>query len=378
MQLFRIQYISLHALPKLRQLFLNMRKIGDHDFLFRQHEAFLPPFAVDAESVPVLPDEIAVSALAVHLPDRGRPADIFLGKQPLSPIYSAVHQQQSDSAQLIDRQLHAGRPIEVSVRAPDKGRPDDIQLRKQLPVQIRIQILIQRTGSSHARQIRRYIAVAEYSLFWLRNLASEPLCFEPGAQWNYSLCHDVLAAVVEVISGVRFGEYVKQNIFDPLGMKNSTFLLPEEEVEGLAAQYRFNAELGVPVNCGKQIQTYKLGSEYESGGAGCISTAEDYIKFLEALRVGDVILKKETIQLMATDRLNDAQKATYWDQDWSYGLGLRCPKENGKTTDFGWGGAAGAFLAVDIPNGLTLYYAQHMLSSPYNNRLTYESVLEEL
>ena len=212
----------------------------------------------------------------------------------------------------------------------------------------------------------------------IRNLASEPLCFEPGAQWNYSLCHDVLAAVVEVISGVRFGEYVKQNIFDPLGMKNSTFLLPEEEVEGLAAQYRFNAELGVPVNCGKQIQTYKLGSEYESGGAGCISTAEDYIKFLEALRVGDVILKKDTIQFMATDRLNDAQKATYWDQDWSYGLGLRCPKENGKTTDFGWGGAAGAFLAVDIPNGLTLYYAQHMLSSPYSNRLTYESVLEEL
>ena len=81
---------------------------------------------------------------------------------------------------------------------------------------------------------------------------------------------------------------------------------------------------------------------------------------------------------MATDGLNDAQKATYWDQDWSYGLGLRCPKENGKTTDFGWGGAAGAFLAVDIPNGLTLYYAQHMLSSPYSNRLTYESVLEEL
>ena len=205
-----------------------------------------------------------------------------------------------------------------------------------------------------------------------------PLCFTPGDRFQYSLCHDVLAAVVEVISGVRFGEYVKQNIFEPLGMKNSTFLLPEEEVEGLAAQYRFNAELGVPVNCGKQIQTYKLGSEYESGGAGCISTAEDYIKFLEALRVGDVILKKDTIQFMATDRLNDAQKATYWDQDWSYGLGLRCPKENGKTTDFGWGGAAGAFLAVDIPNGLTLYYAQHMLSSPYSNRLTYESVLEEL
>ena len=50
----------------------------------------------------------------------------------------------------------------------------------------------------------------------IRNLASEPLLFDPGAQWNYSLCHDVLAAVVELVSGVRFGEYVKQHIFDPL------------------------------------------------------------------------------------------------------------------------------------------------------------------
>ena len=64
-----------------------------------------------------------------------------------------------------------------------------------------------------------------------------PLQFEPGEQFLYSLCHDVLAAVVEVVSGIRFSEYLKQHIFDPLGMKRTGFYLPEEEKPHLAAQY---------------------------------------------------------------------------------------------------------------------------------------------
>ena len=64
-------------------------------------------------------------------------------------------------------------------------------------------------------------------------LARVPLEFEPGTQWNYSLCHDVLAAVVEVVSGKRFGLWVKENIFDVLGMDNSTFLLPETRAVAL-------------------------------------------------------------------------------------------------------------------------------------------------
>ena len=126
----------------------------------------------------------------------------------------------------------------------------------------------------------------------MKYLAKEPLCFEPGEHWNYSLCHDVLAALVEVVSGMRFSEYVKKNIFNPLGMNHSTFLLPDCELDTLASQYRFDAETKKTVNCGKNIQGYKFGTEYESGGA------------------------------------------------------------------------AGAYLSVDVENGLSVYYAQHMLSSP--------------
>lgn len=110
--------------------------------------------------------------------------------------------------------------------------------------------------------------------------------------------------------------------------------------------------------------TYKLGSEYVSGGAGGISTVDDYIKFLEALRTYK-LLKPETLKLMMTDRLTEWQKRTYWTQaTHGYGLGVRCPKGDEKYIDFGWGGAACAYLAVDVENKISLYFGAHLLSSP--------------
>ncbi len=196
----------------------------------------------------------------------------------------------------------------------------------------------------------------------IRALAEDPLCFEPGTEWRYSLCHDVLAALVEVLSGQRFGEYVKEHIFDPLGMTRSTFLLPEEELGTICEQYRFNNELGVAENCGKNISTYKLGALYESGGAGGISTVSDYMKFLEGLRT-EKLLKKETLDMMETDQLDDQTRPYFWHTTHGYGLGTRAPIK-GVTTDFGWGSAAGMFHLVDRKNGITLFYSQHLLNSP--------------
>lgn len=194
----------------------------------------------------------------------------------------------------------------------------------------------------------------------MRYLAKEPLLFEPGDRWEYSLCHDVLAALVEVLSGKKFEDYVKENIFDVLNMQNSTFMLPEDEIETISPQYRF--ENGKAVNIGKHIVAYKIGSEYASGGAGCISTVDDYIKFLEGLRTGKLI-KLETLKLMTTDRLTEQQKRTYWlSGTHGYGLGVKTP--NGDTHDFGWGGAANAYLAVDRENEISVYFGAHMLSSP--------------
>lgn len=198
----------------------------------------------------------------------------------------------------------------------------------------------------------------------MKYLAKEPLCFEPGTRWQYSLCHDILAALIEIVTGLKFEDYTKKYIFDVIGMNNTTFMLPDDEVESVACQYRF--ENGKLVNIGKNIPIFKLGTEYASGGAGAISTVDDFIKFLEALRKGE-LLNSKTLQLMITDQLPNEIKHTYWTpetQDYGYGLGVRCPIGDKICVDFGWGGAASAYMAVDLKNEITIYFAGHLLSSP--------------
>ena len=196
----------------------------------------------------------------------------------------------------------------------------------------------------------------------MKYLALEPLLFEPGERWEYSLCHDVLAALVEVVSGEKFEDYIKKNIFDVVSMGNSTFMLPEAEMESITPQYRF--ENGRAVNVGKPIVKYKLGSEYASGGTGCISTVDDCIKFLEGLRTHK-LLKSETLKLMTTNRLNAQQKRSFSTiGTHGYGLGVRCPIGYKTYIDFGWGGAACAYMAIDTENEISIYFGAHLLSSP--------------
>ena len=195
-------------------------------------------------------------------------------------------------------------------------------------------------------------------------LAKTPLEYEPGEGWQYSLAHDVLAAVVEVVSGKRFGEFAKEKIFTPLGMKDSTFLLPKSRLDELCSQYIYEKKTKKFVNIGKEIHKYKLGSEYESGGAGLISCVPDFIKFLEAMRTYK-LLSPDTIAKMKTDYLSEGQRIPYspWGLNgYGYGLGVRTPI--GMRTDYGWGGAAGAIAVIDEPHEMTLYYSQHVLSSP--------------
>ena len=145
-------------------------------------------------------------------------------------------------------------------------------------------------------------------------------------------------------------------------MNDSTFMLPENELETIAQQYRFAD--GKISNIGKNIYNFKLGSEYASGGAGCISTVDDSMKFLEGLRTYK-LLKPETVKLMMTNRLTEEQICSYWERrHHGYGLGVRCPKGVEKCVDFGWGGAACAFLAIDLQNNISVYFGGHLISSP--------------
>jgi len=194
----------------------------------------------------------------------------------------------------------------------------------------------------------------------MRYLASEPLLFEPGTRWEYSLCHDVLAALVETVAEIRFNEYVRKNIFEPLGMTNSTFSPDESAPDKISPQYRLNRETGCmeayPVNA------FRLGSEYDSGGAGCVSTVEDYARFLEGLRCGK-LLRPETVSLMIRNHLTDAQTECYWVNSDGYGLGVSCWNQPGGKCIFGWGGTAGFYPLLVTGAELTFVYAQHVLGT---------------
>lgn len=216
-----------------------------------------------------------------------------------------------------------------------------------------------------------------------RALAKEPLLFEPGTHWNYSMCHDVLGALVEVVSGKRFGTYLRDEITGPLGMNDTAFNLNDEQQKRLIPQYAYNDELEKAVRM--DGNGFRVGTELESGGAGLLSTVSDYARFLNALTgygtspEGVRILSQASVELMRTDHLNEMTRADYsWDHmyGYSYGLGVRThisKAGSGSLSpigEFGWSGAAGCMAIMDPDSELTVMYAQHLLNSqePYVQR----------
>ena len=116
----------------------------------------------------------------------------------------------------------------------------------------------------------------------VRAIAADPLVFEPGTHFNYSLCHDVLGALIEVVSGKRFGKYLEEFIFQPLGMKDTGFSLTDARKERMATQYNFDDATGKALRVA-MANVYVVGSEFESGGAGLISSVDDYMRFADTL-----------------------------------------------------------------------------------------------
>lgn len=215
----------------------------------------------------------------------------------------------------------------------------------------------------------------------IKAFAGDPLVFEPGTHWNYSLCHDVLGGLIEVISGMKFSEYLSENIFKPLEMKDTGFYLNDDKRQRMASQYRFNDEKNIAEEIPFENE-YVLGSEYESGGAGLISSADDYMKFANALtndgkaQNGERILGRRTIDLMRTNQLDETcLKDFNWAQlgGYGYGLGVRTlidRAEAGSLSplgEFGWCGAAGAYVLIDPDNRVTVFYVQHLRNNqePY-------------
>ncbi len=212
----------------------------------------------------------------------------------------------------------------------------------------------------------------------VKAFAKAPLWFQPDTHWEYSVCHDILGAVIEQVSGKKFGEYLAENIFEPLGMKDTGFNR-DGIMDRLASLYEC-VETGEPLKLKKMppIPPFVLGPEYESGGAGLYSTVEDYTKFIIAMYSGGVgkngsrILSESAIRVMSTGRLSETAKKDFnWEHllGYNYGLGVRVnahPELIGSLSpvgEFGWDGAAGAYVHIDPVNRIGMFYAQHMTNA---------------
>ena len=206
----------------------------------------------------------------------------------------------------------------------------------------------------------------------VRAIAKMPLIAEPGTRYSYGLGHDVLAAVIEVVSGMSFGAYMHKNIFAPLGLTEMLYQVPEDQKGRLSAQYRKDFETGEITECPDMI--FRLSAGSESGGAGLTCTVDSYSVVLDALANGGVgangarILQPESIDLLRENRLNGQQMADFsraGKVGYGYGLGVRTLVDGSRSKspvgEFGWDGAAGAYAVADPKNGVSIFYAHQIL-----------------
>ena len=234
-------------------------------------------------------------------------------------------------------------------------------------------------GLTYCLQTPSILAVKERlngqgtTLDFVNAFVGEPLSFEPGERFQYSLCHDVLAGVVEVASGMRFSEYMEKEIFAPLGMQGTGFHLEKEKE--LFPQ--FTGVNGVVEPC-ETTNALVFGDEYDSGGAGVVGCVDDYIRFADALACGGEakngyrLLNESTVETMRTEQLENITVENAYTcvqgDDYGYGLGVRTRMKDTEwgleKGEFGWDGAAGFYLLVDPKNKISIVMNTHVLSWP--------------
>ena len=208
----------------------------------------------------------------------------------------------------------------------------------------------------------------------VKAFAQSPLAFEPGTNFLYSLCFDVLGAIIEVVTGRTFSEYVSSVIFNPLQMESCGF---DENrfLKDIINCYRYNNGEYKKDNI---FYSMKLSKKYESGGAGLIGTVENYSLFADMLACqgvaenGREILSKEYIQFLKTEQVSkisaDIAFTCFQNKDYGYGFGVRVRKNSLECGlpkgEFGWDGAAGSYVMVDTDNHISVTIGMHILNWP--------------
>jgi CubicO group peptidase (beta-lactamase class C family) len=198
-----------------------------------------------------------------------------------------------------------------------------------------------------------------------------PLIYDPGTRWSYSASVDIQGLIVQRLSGQKFGEYLKANVFTPLGMNDTSFFVTEANKPRFADVYSWDKKTSVLVAQVERADRPKFtdADRLESGGGGLVSTTHDYGRFVQMLLnkgelAGKRVLKAESVDLMATNAIgdlgiySDGTTANPGRPGQKFGLDFAIYEDPaagqnpyGKGT-FYWGGAAGTWFWVDPVNKL--------------------------
>ena len=223
----------------------------------------------------------------------------------------------------------------------------------------------------------------------VKHLATLPLEFSPGTAWNYSVSTDVLGHLVQVLSGERFDEYLRRNVFEPLGMVDTGFHVPSEKVDRFAACYDRDSRKKLRLQDDPEKSPYLEPPPLLSGGGGLVSTAADYLRFCRMLLNGGELdgtrlLGRKTLELMTQNHLPGGRDLA----DCSAGIFSETPYEGvgfglgfsinldptrsqlvGSVGEYAWGGAASTIFWIDPREDLiVIYMTQLMPSQTFNFR----------
>jgi CubicO group peptidase (beta-lactamase class C family) len=207
----------------------------------------------------------------------------------------------------------------------------------------------------------------------VQKLSNLPLYYQPGRDWRYSVAIDVLGRLVEVWSGQSLDEYLKKRIFEPLGMNDTGFFVPQEKRERFTQVYDYTPDKGLTPT-GKEAAFGRYtrgGNKLFSGGGGLVSTSSDYLRFAQMLANGGTldgtrILSPKTVALMRTDALPQGITLPWGKlRGHGYAFAMSVQTDNayspslGSLGDYGWDGAASTYFRIDPQEDLVILLMTH-------------------
>jgi len=201
---------------------------------------------------------------------------------------------------------------------------------------------------------------------YTKEAVKEPLKFEPGTTWWYSYATDICGYLIEVLSGEKLDDFLKNRIFDPLEMNDTFFELPEKKLDRLTTLYVVGENEELVSFDSKANTPFKDKVILLNGSGGLLSTTEDYLKFSLMLLnngsyKGQQLLNKETLDLMKFDHSQGLKyKKFAFGKKKGFGLGFEVVKEDGtkfgSKGTFGWGGMFGTYFRVDPKQNMIMIY----------------------